>query len=189
MLRLKQSFYDQGEKPGKLLAWRIKQLQSERAINAIENVKGEVTADPIEINNTFREFYESLYSSEYPPNSDAQTSFLDNLKFPNISKEVKTNLDSNLTMDEILDAIDAMNAGKRAGPDGLPIDIYKKLKSELLTPIMKMFQKSYKNVSLPPSLRGAMITLLLKPNKPAHKCQSYRPISLLNSDIKIFARH
>ncbi len=29
LLRLKQSFYNQGEKPGKLLAWQIKQLQSE----------------------------------------------------------------------------------------------------------------------------------------------------------------
>ena len=53
LLRLKQTFYDQGEKPGKLLAWRIKQIQSERAINAIEKATGELTVDPTDINDTF----------------------------------------------------------------------------------------------------------------------------------------
>lgn len=33
ILRLKQTFYDQGEKPSKLLAWQLKKLTSERAIN------------------------------------------------------------------------------------------------------------------------------------------------------------
>ncbi len=95
--------------------------------------------DPKEINDTFREFYKSLYSSEYPPNSDAQTLFLDNLQFPIISKEVKTNLDSNLTANKIVSAIDAMNSGKPAGPDGLPVDIYKKFKHKLLFLLWKCF--------------------------------------------------
>ena len=33
LLCLKETFYDQGEKSGKVLAWRIKQLQSERLIS------------------------------------------------------------------------------------------------------------------------------------------------------------
>lgn len=37
MLRLKQMYYDQGEIPGKLLAWRIKQQQAERVITHIED--------------------------------------------------------------------------------------------------------------------------------------------------------
>lgn len=93
-----------------------------------------------------------------------------------------------MTTDEIIEAIDAMNAGKAAGPHGSPFYIYKEFKGKLLIPIMEMFQGSYENGSLPPSLIGAMITLLLKLNKPAHKCQSYRPISLLKSDINILCR-
>lgn len=37
LLRLKQTFYDQGEKPGKVLAWRIKQLQNEQLITSLQN--------------------------------------------------------------------------------------------------------------------------------------------------------
>lgn len=40
LMWLKQSYYDQGEKAGKLLAWRIKKIQSERAINSIVTSSG-----------------------------------------------------------------------------------------------------------------------------------------------------
>ncbi len=36
---LKQSYYDQGEKSGKLLAWRIRKIQTDRAINSIFTTK------------------------------------------------------------------------------------------------------------------------------------------------------
>ena len=38
--KLRQSFYDQGEKAGKLLAWRIKTLQNEKCIHEIEKSNG-----------------------------------------------------------------------------------------------------------------------------------------------------
>ncbi len=50
LLRLKQTYYEGGEKAGKLLAWRIKQLQTERAINSIQIKEGEITFDQTEIN-------------------------------------------------------------------------------------------------------------------------------------------
>lgn len=41
IIRLKQTCYDQGEKPGELLAWQIKKVESDRAINIIRNEQGE----------------------------------------------------------------------------------------------------------------------------------------------------
>lgn len=52
LLWLNQAFYDQGEKAGKLLAWRIKK----RAINGITTQSGEISDDPLDINNTFKDF-------------------------------------------------------------------------------------------------------------------------------------
>ena len=75
LLWTKQSYYDQGEKPGKLLAWQLKKIQAERAINSVETMSGDVTTDPIEINATFRNFYELLYKSEYT--GTTQQAFLD----------------------------------------------------------------------------------------------------------------
>jgi hypothetical protein len=54
------------------LAWRIKPLQAERAVNYIQDTGEAVTGD-----NTFKSFYEQLYVSEYPPETDAQANLLD----------------------------------------------------------------------------------------------------------------
>ncbi len=42
--------------------------------------------------------------------------------------------------------------------------------------------------SLPPTLHQASISLLLKKDKDPLSCSSYRPISLLNVDVKILAK-
>lgn len=59
---LTQTYYDQGESAGKLLAWRIKTLQNERAISEIETEIG-TTRNPIEINKAFHKYYMNLYTS------------------------------------------------------------------------------------------------------------------------------
>ncbi len=51
-----------------------------------------------------------------------------------------------------------------------------------------MFVDSLEKGSLPQTLNEANIILLLKPGRDPVKCNSYRPISLLNSDIKILAK-
>ena len=58
--RLKQTYYDQGESAGKLLAWRIKTLQNERAITEIETESG-TTTNPAEINRAFQKYYMNQY--------------------------------------------------------------------------------------------------------------------------------
>lgn len=58
----------------------------------------------------------------------------------------------------------------------------------MLTPILEMFTESFRNGILPSSLRGALITLLPKVDKPTNKCENWRPISLLNADLKILCK-
>lgn len=51
-----------------------------------------------------------------------------------------------------------------------------------------MYLQAIETQHLPDSFEQAIITLLLKPGKDPRLCGSYRPISLLNSDYKIFAK-
>lgn len=105
-----------------------------------------------------------------------------------MSEDAKLELDGNLTVEEITAAMQKIYTNRAPGPDGLTIEFYKTFQKQLLAPLMDMCRESYINGTLSPSLRLALITLILKPNKPSTECASYRPISLMGCDTKILCK-
>lgn len=74
------------------------------------------------------------------------------------------------------------------GLDGLTTSFYKTYIEELVPCLLDVYQESLEGGSLPPIMREAMIISLLKPDKQANLCDSYRPLSLINVDVKILAK-
>lgn len=81
-----------------------------------------------------------------------------------------------------------MQSGKCPGPDGFPTDFFKQFSSLLSPQLGATLSNSCKQGSLPQSFSEACITLIAKKGKDPTECASYRPISLLNTDVKILAR-
>lgn len=81
-----------------------------------------------------------------------------------------------------------MQSGKSPGPHGFPSEFYKKFSTQLTPILTSVLCDSLKTGSLPPTFNQACITRIAKKGKDPEDCTSYRLISLLNSDVNIFAK-
>ena len=83
-----------------------------------------------------------------------------------------------ITLVEVRRALDAMDAGKAAGPDGLHPRLLKNLPVEALKVVRDMFDQSFRMVDIPQQWRVGEIVPLLKDGKPPAAIGSYRPVCL-----------
>lgn len=140
------------------------------------------------INDTFKEFYCRLYTSEQPCNTlELMEDFFSQLSLPTISTKQQTNLNAPIFREEVLNAIKTLQNGKSPGPDGFSSEFYKEFCDLLADPLLDMFNHSFFHNRLPQTLREANISLILKKGKCAELSSSYRPIALLNVDQKILS--
>lgn len=68
------------------------------------------------------------------------------------------------------------------------MDFYKKFIDKLAPLLLAMFNESLECGVLPTTLTQATIILLHKKDKDPTLCGSYRPLSLLNADVKVLAK-
>lgn len=92
-------------------------------------------------------------------------------------------MNAQISATEIRKAIQLLQAGKTPGSDGFGSEFYKEFQNLLIELMICLITLGCG--TLPASLREGNISLLLKMGKCPEECASYRPISLLNVDLKI----
>ena len=85
-------------------------------------------------------------------------------------------------------AVQDLPNNKSPGPDGIPIEFYKKFWSSISEILFDSFRKSFESGQLSPSQKKGVITLIPKKDKDLTELKSWRPLSLLNTDYKILAK-
>lgn len=188
LLKSKSQFYIHSDKSGKMLSNQLRGLKAKQLITKIKMDNGNTTSDHSKINDTFRNFYSRLYTSDFPEDNNLMENFLNRLNIPKLPPDKKNKLEEPISKEEILLAISSLQSGKSPGPDGFPAEFFKTFSSLLSPKLCSVLSDSFKQGNLPASFNEACITLILKKNKDPDECSSYRPISLLNVDVKILAK-
>ena len=111
--------------------------------------------------------------------------FFKKFNVPRVNQEEIEIMNNPIRSTEIEAVIKNLPKNKSPGPDGFTAEFYQTFREELMTILLKLFQKISEEETLPNSLCKATITLTPKPDKDNTKKENYMSISLMNIDTKI----
>ena len=124
---------------------------------------------------------------ETPLDMNALNQLLSKIQ-PRISPAQSAGLDRIITIDEMLDAAKAAKRGSSPGKDGLTAEFYTRY-WDLIGPVLhKALLWVVEQEDMGPEMTSALVYLLLKKGRDRLDPGSWRPLSLLGCDYKIFAR-
>lgn len=176
-----------GETPTNRVLSEEKKHAANKAINEIR-YRNKITQESKEITLAFVEFYTELLGQKIDDPKRFRVDFLSLM--PRLQDTVRESLESEITVAEIEAAIDELSNGKSPGPDGLGAAIYKFFKTEMAMALHRVITECYEKKQAPLSFRTAHVVLIPKTDDPAKllSVESYRPISLTNTDYKIYMK-
>lgn len=96
-------------------------------------------------------------------------------------------LNSEITETEILTTIKGLSIGKAPGPYGFSSEFYKAFQSQISPTLVLYFNKILESGGIHPESKSAFIKVLPKPGRDPLQPGSYRPILLIDQDLKILA--
>uniref|UniRef100_A0A803KEP9 Reverse transcriptase domain-containing protein n=1 Tax=Xenopus tropicalis TaxID=8364 RepID=A0A803KEP9_XENTR len=186
----KKLFFEHGNKCGRLLASALKKKQLQNHITQLKTPTGQMVTTTKDIAEIFRQYYIKLY--QLPTNTQrshdrlhACKAYIHKTNIPKLSLEQQTLLDTPITKEEILLAIKSSKSGKAPGPDGFTIAYYKELGEHLTIHLTSAINSTADGNEIP---QEAHISLIPKKGKDPFDPGSFRPISLLNVDTKLYTK-
>ena len=93
-----------------------------------------------------------------------------------------------MTIEEATEMLKAFEENKVPGNDGLPLEFYKTFWHLLGKSLINSFNAAIESGILSTSQRQVIITLIDKKNKNRSILDNWRPISLLNTDVKTLSK-
>ena len=146
---------------------RAKKTKSK--IGPLMNDQKVIISDPKEQATVMNEYFASVFTTSYdePPTPRELTDGSEELT------EIK------ITNSHVTEAIEKLKEYSAPGPDEIPPKVIKELKTELVTPLTILFQKSMDAGKIPDDWREANVTPLFKKGKKSDP-GNYRPVSLTN---------
>lgn len=179
--------YGEGERPGRTLAHTIRPSYHKSFITVFQTPDGTKIESTVDIRDQFLKYYSALYATSAPIDDMAQED-LSEMSLSYLGRHMQDFLPEPFSVEEISNAIDSLRNSSAPGSDGFAGEFYKAFKDLLAPKLLEVYDEALEKQLLPPTLREAIIILFPKPGKDPSKCESYRPLSLLNLDYKILAK-
>ena len=143
-----------------------------------------VTDDPKLILEALHDYYRDLCTSD----GEQDLKYIEDTEFPQISEKDAEDLERPISQSEISKAIKCLKSDKCPGTDSLPANFYKMFHPKIITLLKDLFDEIVHDQKLHLTARRGIISLLEKAEKNILKISLWRPLSLLTTDYKIYAK-
>ena len=184
VIRSRSKWEFHADRPSKYFMNLEKRNACKRTIYRLQLDDGSIITDQKEILKQQMLFYKNLYQAE----GEADLSYIEDLEAPKITLSQKEFLDSDISQGEIARSIKQMANNKSPGTDGLPVEFYKMFYGKLKSLLFSLFEEIIEEKSFHLSAKRGIISLLEKVGQSILKLKSWRPLSLLNVDFKVFSK-
>ena len=151
--KTKSRFFEKINKIDKPLARLIKKKREKNQINKIRNEKGGVTTDNAEIQSIIGDYYEQQYGNKID-NLEEMDRFSERFNLPRLNQEEIETMSNSITSTEVEAVIKNLPENKSPGPDGFTGEFYQTFREELMPILLKLFQKTAEEGTLPIILWG-----------------------------------
>ena len=185
-VRAREQWVELGEKNNSYFLGLEKKRQVKKSINKIKNENNDIATKQSEILEIIKTYYEKLYSSNKPNKHMLQKYIFETKLEKTLSEKDKSICDGEITVTECSDAVNEMKLNKSPGLDGLSVEFYRTFWDKLKYFLIKTYNKGYNENLLTYSQRSSVLALLFKKGDPL-LLDNFRPISLLNVDLKILS--
>ena len=165
---------------------KLEKMKGEQnTIFSLMNKSGQLVEGTEKVIDVTYQFYKELYSKELE-DTDAQEFFLQGVE-KKLREEDRRKLDDDFTKEEFQEALHDLKKDKSPGCDGLTKEFYDFFWEKLQDFYMECIKEVEETGELSESQKVGLIRISYKKNGRIH-IGNYRPITLLNVDLKILTR-
>ena len=189
IIRSRANWYEYGEKSNKYFLNLENCRKKKSCIRKLNTENDKITSNPKEILNEIQFFYANLYDKKVDhSDEDLMETFLSKVDNNTLTDEQRDTLDKKLTISECFAALKTFQKNKTPGNDGLAVEFYFAFWPLVGKCLVECLNFAHRHGELSTSQKQAMITLLEKKDKDKRLLKNWRPISLINVDVKIASK-
>ena len=192
-IRSKTQWIEDGEKCTKFFLGLEKSRAVASTVYKVKNENGKMISKEEEIVEVFAQHFERVYNEKIELESqeieNSLDNFLINVTLKQISDSDKSNLDSPITLDEIVSAFKGLNKLSSPGVDGITMQFYEIFLEDIKHVLLEYYNFCFEQIGLCENTQMGLITLIHKGNSlKRDEVGNWRPITLSNIDYKIIAK-
>ena len=162
-----------------------KRESKKKNITHLMNLDKEIKHDTESMKDIVTEYYTKLYDTK-PTDSRIAHKLLGNIK-KQITPQQKIDLDKMITSEELEKAVRKLQKNKTPGPDGIPAEFYQ-IHWFTIEDLYLEFINAVKDTAFPKQKNTSITSLFYKEKGEIYLLANYRPIALMNVDVKILTK-